>query len=283
MNVANAAFTTPGYPFVPAYLDIVGTTYGSVIEELDFTDVESAAARINDFVAVETEDPITEVVAPDDVDPRTTLALVNATLLLASWQADFDAALTDDDGVFTLLDGAEVTVPLMAGAGGRSGRGEGWVGATKYLVGNIVFDVVVPDEGRFDEVADRVDVALHHWQRARTRAVPLRVAPIRDPRHDSARRSAPTLGLTAPLRPGSLLGVADDPLLAITAVQHQAFLAIDEDGIEAAAATVVFEVPVSEPVEQPIPVVVDRPFLSRISDSVTGATLFSGRIMDPTP
>jgi serpin B len=63
---------------------------------------------------------------------------------------------------------------------------------------------------------------------------------------------------------------------------HETWLSIDEEGIEAAAATVLTVMLTSAPVEEPVPVTLDRPFLFRIIDDMSGATLFAGRIMDPT-
>ena len=92
-RIANAAFVQPGYPFRPEYLDVIGTNYGAVIEELDyFADQAAAAERINEFIADATDDHITDLVSESDIRPETVLALVNALLLRASWQSEFDAA-----------------------------------------------------------------------------------------------------------------------------------------------------------------------------------------------
>ena len=91
-----------------------------------------------------------------------------------------------------------------------------------------------------------------------------------------------SLGLTAPYVNGGLLGVADDPRLVIDKVIHQTYVAMNEEGTEAAAATVVLMYPTSAPVQQPVAVVLDRPFLYRIIDDQTGATLFIGQVLDPT-
>ena len=283
LRVANAAFLRPGYPFRPAYLDAVGTNYGPVLEELDFGDPEAAAGRINEFIAANTDDHITDLVSPDAIDPSATvLALVNALLLQASWQHQFDAARTVTDGTFTLADGTSVSVPMMHGGSSQSGRGDGWVGARKPLVGGLSFDVVLPDAGRFDEVAARfADVA------GELASSPNPGGELVVPRFETRVNTELTdvlqqMGLTAPFAEGSLLGIADDPKTMIDSVLHESWLSVDETGIEAAAATVVLMVASSAPVTEPVAVVLDRPFLFRIVDQVSGAVLFSGRIMNPT-
>ena len=91
-----------------------------------------------------------------------------------------------------------------------------------------------------------------------------------------------SLGLTAPYVEGGLLGIADDLRLVIDQAIHQAYVAMDEDGTEAAAATVIVGYPAMGPALPPVPVTLDRPFLYRIIDGPTGAVLFIGQILDPT-
>ncbi|MDJ0770902.1 MAG: serpin family protein [Ilumatobacter sp.] len=281
-NIANAAFLQPGYPFLATYLDTIGTNYGAVLEELDFAvDQAAAADRINEFIADATEDRITDLVHESDIEVDTVLALVNALLLCASWQNEFDADATADDE-FARIDGSTITVPFMDGAGDVSGRGDGWVAATKRLVGNVSLQVVLPDEGRFDDVAARVDEVIDEYQRTATDGGRL-VMPTFETRVNVELTDVLVdLGLTAPFELGNLLGIADDPRLVLDRALHETWLAIDETGIEAAAATVILMGAVSAPVTEPVPVVLDRPFVLRIVDDVSGATLFAGRIMDPS-
>ena len=66
-------------------------------------------------------------------------------------------------------------------------------------------------------------------------------------------------------------------------VLHKAFVAVDEKGTEAAAATVVMMRAGSAPrPEEPVPFVVDHPFLFLLVHRTTGTPLFVGRVVDPT-
>lgn len=281
-NIANAAFLQPGYPFLPGYLDTIGANYGAVLEELDFlTDQEAAAARINEFIADETDDKITDLLQPTDIDPATVLALVNALLLQASWETQFAVDATADDE-FTLAGGATVTVPMMHGRSDRSATGDGWVGASKALVGGIRLDVVLPDDGHFADVEARLGEVFDELA-----ASPRPGGELAVPRFETrvtvgltdALRAA---GLTAPFSNGQLMGIADDPQLVLDKAFHQTWLSVDEEGIEAAAATVLLVMATSAPIDEPIAVVLDRPFVLRLVDTDSGATLFLGRVMDPT-
>jgi serpin B len=74
-------------------------------------------------------------------------------------------------------------------------------------------------------------------------------------------------------------GISDEPLVVAEAY-HKAFVAVDEEGTEAAAATAIAMAPGGPP-PRPTAFVVDRPFLFLIRESATGAILFLGRLTAP--
>ncbi len=281
LRIANAAFLQEGYPFEPDYLDTIGRYYGSVLNEVDFaSDPDAVADEINAFVADATEDRIPQLIADGVLTPDHVLALVNALYLNASWQQTFDEADTED-GPFTTADGSEVTVPLMHGFSDGSAAGDGWVGATKAYVGGLQAQFVLPDEGRFDEVAADLPAAFEEVSAGQLGAE--LVLPRFETRFQTPlTEPLQALGLSAPFEPGNLLGIADDDGLEVSDVIHETYLAMDEEGTEAAAATAVLAVGTGLPEGEPVPVVLDRPFLFRLYDPATDATLFLGRITDPT-
>ena len=76
-------------------------------------------------------------------------------------------------------------------------------------------------------------------------------------------------------------GIAGTRELFISDVIHKAFVSVDEEGTEAAAATGVIVGTISIP-PNPIPVAIDKPFIFLIRDIKTGEILFVGRVLDPT-
>ena len=281
MRIANAAYLQLGYPFEPAYLQAIGSDYGPVLNEVDFSaDPDAVAHAINAFVAEATNDRIPNLVADGAIRRETVLALVNALYLKASWLGTFDESATADQP-FTGVDGTKQTVPMMHGGSDSSASGDGWIGATKTYTGGLTAQFILPDEGRFDEITTDLDRVFTEYTANQTSPSTLGL-----PRFDlrfSAELSPAlqVLGLTAPYTVGGLLGVANDPRLIVDSVFHQTDVAMDEKGTEAAAATVVLAYPVSLPVNPPVPVVLDRPFLYRIIDDQTGATLFIGQVVSP--
>jgi serpin B len=282
MRIADAAYLQKGYPFEPAYLEAVGLNYGPVLNEVDFsTDPDAVAHQINAFVADATNGRIPQLVDDGVIDPLTVLALVNALYLKASWLGPFDAASTRDQ-TFTGLDGSQHTVPMMNGGSDSSAAGNGWIGATKSYVGGLSAQFILPDEGNFDEIANDLDRVWTEYSANQTSPSTLGL-----PRFDlrfgvELTPTLQALGLTAPYEPGGLVGVANDPRLVLDKVIHQTDVAMDEKGTEAAAATVAFGYPTSAPLNPPVPVMLDRPFLYRIIDDDTGTTLFIGQVLDPT-
>ena len=282
LRIANAAYLQRGYPFEPAYLQAVGSNYGPVLNEVDFSaDPDAVAHQINAFVAEATNDRIPQLVPDGAVDVRTVLALVNALYMKASWVTTFDAAATKDRA-FTGLDGAEQTVPMMTGVSDTSAAGDGWIGATKNYTGGLSAQFILPDQGRFDEIATSLDSVFAEYTDNQSDGAALGLPRFHLNFGAELDPALQALGLTATYQRSGLLGIANDPRLEIDKVIHQTDVAMDETGTEAAAATVVLVFPASAPFRPPVPVVLDRPFLYRILDNNTGATLFIGQVLNPT-
>ena len=282
MRIANAAYLQKNYAFKPAYLEAVGSNYGPVLNEVDFVaNPDLVAHQINAFVADATNDRIPQLVSDGVIRPETVLALVNALYMKASWLGTFHETATKDQ-TFTSLDGSTHTVPMMNGGSDSSAAGDGWIGATKTYVGGLSAQFILPEEGRFDEIADNLERVWTQYAANQTSPSTLGL-PRFDLRFGVELTSAlQALGLTAPYDGGGLLGIANDPTLILDKVIHQTDVAMDEQGTEAAAATVAIGYPTSAPLNPPVPVVLDRPFLYRIIDNDTGTTLFIGQVLDPT-
>jgi serpin B len=169
----------------------------------------------------------------------------------------------------------------MQGQSSSSARGDGWIGATRSYVGELTAQFILPDEGRFDEIADNVASVFADYEANRTSGAAFAVPRFETRFAVELPDAFQALGLTAPFIEGGLLGIADDPRLVIDNVIHETFVEMNEQGTEAAAATIVLVYPTSGPVREPVPVTLDRPFIYRIIDDHTGATLFIGQLLQP--
>ena len=142
---------------------------------------------------------------------------------------------------------------------------------------------VVPDAGRFDEVAGASGTLFGEARDALAEAeIQLALPRFEFRTQASLPDTLRPLGMIDAFDPGlaDFSGItATDPLF-ISDVIHEVFVSVDEAGTEAAAATAVI-VGRGGPPERPVVLTVDRPFLFWVYDRATGSVLFMGRVLDP--
>lgn len=285
LQIANALWGQEGYPFLPEFLALLARNYGAGMRLLDFAaDAEAARITINDWVAEQTEDRIQNLIPPGVVDAATRLVLTNAIYFNAAWAHPFEDNLTED-GVFTLPDGEKVTVPMMRQLESlRYVQGKGFQAVELPYDGHeMSMLILLPDEGTFEFFQAslderRLDAALEGM-------VPQQVA-LAMPKFEfesefSLKEALAALGMPAAFGgEADFSGMTGSPDLYISAVIHKAFVAVDEAGTEAAAATAVVMLESAMPGE-PVELRLERPFLFLIRDEATGTVLFLGRVVDP--
>ncbi len=289
LQVANSLWGQQGYPFLDEFLTLLAEHYGAGMNLVDFVGAaEEARQTINAWVERETEGKITDLIPEGVIDDLTRLVLVNAIWFKANWQVPFDPALTAD-AAFTTLAGDQVTVPMMA-ADLRTDyvEADGYAAVRLRYAGDASMLVVVPDPGRFDDVASRLDPDLvaEIDRGLAEHQVELRMPRFRFRTNVALAEVLKELGMVAaftePSRPdgADFSGMTGTRELFIKAVAHQAFIAVDEEGTEAAAATAV--VVGVESLPPPATLDVDRPFLFLIRHDSTGEILFLGQVTDPS-
>jgi serpin B len=281
LDSANQLFGQQDVAWEPDFLDALARSYGAGMRTVDFVGAtEAARAAVNRWTAARTHDRIEEILPEGSVDSLTRLALVNALYFKAPWLEPFEKALTTDDD-FHLGDDTVVSVPTMhATFGAALGAGDGWTSVRIPYVGSaLAMTVVLPDLGREVDVdalpeilaAARpggVELSLPRWTFRTQVALKTPLSELGMPTaFDDAHAD-----LTGMTRTDDHLAVAD--------VYHQVFVAVDEDGTEAAAATAAVVHATSGILVQRS-VVVDRPFLFVIHDIEHGTPLFIGWVADP--
>jgi serpin B len=254
---------------------------------VDFkTAAEAARQAINAWVAGETNDRITELLPEGAVDDMSRLVLTNAVYFDATWAQPFDPSATSD-AVFTLPDGTEVTVPTMHGlVAARYARGDGWQALDLgYTGGEMSMLLILPDAGRFEEVEGSLPAGLIDEVVASLADTEAQVSLPRFEIRTQAdlNEALGALGIVDAFDPAraDFTGISTEEALYISGVLHEAFIAVDEAGTEAAAATAVIIGTTSMPVEI-VEIDFDRPFLFALRDRETGTALFLGRVLDPS-
>jgi serpin B len=289
LHVANATWGQDGYTFLPEYLDTLALNYGAGLRLLDFmSDPESARQTINQWVSKETENKINDIIPQGAIDQLTRLVLSNAIFFKGDWQSEFTKDATQL-GTFTMLEGGTTTVPMMHQEGQfRYVDVEGFQALEMaYAGGQLSMVIILPEQGKFSEVASSLSAAgLDNIMDNLQYTLVALTMPKFKFEYD--------LGLNGVLKEMGMLDAFDPSVsdfsgmdgsrdLYISDVLHKAFVAVDEAGTEAAAATVVIVGTTAMPVDQPIEFKADRPFIFAIRDNPTGTILFLGRLMNPAP
>ena len=286
LNIANAIWGQRDYAFRDAFLDVLAENYGAGLRVLDFAGApEASRATINEWVSEETEGKIENLIPSGAIDPLTRLVLTNAIYFNAAWAHPFQEEATRD-GSFTLLKDDQVTVPMMRQTESFGyGTGEGYQAVELPYDGREMSMVILlPDGEEFEAFEDSLDGArVQDIVSGLTyRQVALTMPTFEFDSRFSLNQALAELGMPAAFSgDADFSGMTGDRDLFISDVVHKAFVSVDEEGTEAAAATAVVMKRLSMP-EEPVVVTVDHPFLFLIRDIETGTVLFVGRVLDPT-
>jgi len=146
--------------------------------------------------------------------------------------------------------------------------------------------LIVPDQGRFSDIEARLQAGLVNQTvgaLANVEKVHLTMPKFEFRTQASLLDALQALGIQKAflLDSADFSGMTTEEPLYISDVVHEAYIAVDEEGTEAAAATAVVMRAGSMPMET-VELTVDRPFLFALRDKDTGAVLFLGRVTDPT-
>ncbi len=297
MVVANSLWGQDGAPLQAGFLDLIARHYRGGVNLVDFRrGPEAARLSINQWVEDNTRRKIRELIPSGGLDADTRLVLVNAVYFKGMWVLRFDRADTRDEP-FRLEGGGTVQAPLMHQHEEiRYLQASGYQAVDlDYQGGDLSMLVLLPD--RKDGLRDLEETLSARMLHDCVARMVVREVELILPRFkitwgtvDMSGQLA-ALGMTLPFdrSQADFSGInghqpPHEEALFISAVFHKAFVEVNEEGTEAAAATAV-DVPRAAGVSEPAPVPVfraDHPFLFAIRDRKTGAILFLGRMADPT-
>jgi serpin B len=288
LSIANSLWGQQGFPFLPEFLDLLAENYGAGMRLVDYeSDPEGARKAINDWVSDETREKIKDLIPQGAIDAMTRLVLANAIYFKAGWLNPFEETATAP-GPFHLLDGSEVEIPMM-----QQSESYGYVIGDGYRAielpyrnGNTSMLIILPDEGQFEAVEEQLSPAMMTDLLGRMTYGPvnLSVPKFTYESEFNLNDALIALGMTDAFDPGraDFSGMDGARDLYISDVLHKAFVSVDEEGTEAAAATAVIMSLTSAPMGEPITFTIDCPFIYMIRDQQTGTILFLGRVLDPS-
>ena len=286
LRLSNGLWAQVGHEFLPSYLDVLAEYYGAGVRLVDFeNDPDGARQIINREVFRQTQGRIDDLLGPDTIRADTRFVLTNAVYFSAGWAEPFSYGRTAE-GDFVKEDGETVAVPMMRGQvhGFYAESDDLRVAGLPYDGGEVAMLFLLPKEKSLAELehdldAETLEVLASSFDRV--------MLDMRLPRFETRTPIAlsdtlKALGMTDAFVPyrADFSAMDGERDLYLQDVVHEAFVKVDENGTEAAAATAVIGGIVSLP--ELVEFVVDRPFVFVVRDLETGATLFYGRITDPS-
>ena len=288
VRAPNTLWVQAGLPLSPGFTGQLADIAGVTVRPADFQSAPAEArAQINDLIAEQTADKITNLLGPDAVSAATRLVLANAVYLKAAWTFPFSARATADAPFYPGdVGGAPLTVPTMRLTSDLAYlRADGYQAVLlPYKESRLAMAVVLPEAGPSAALAPRLTRGLAPLLAGATRqSVALSLPKFRQRAGFGLIPVLQQLGVQdAFTSAADFSGITSAVRLLIGAVVHQAYIDVDEQGTEAAAATAVAMRPMAlrrEP--EPVRMIVDRPFLFAITDTATGLPLFLGQVTRP--
>lgn len=289
LDIANSIWGQQGHPFKQAYLDLLAENYGAGIKLVDFIkSSEPARQAINQWVSENTQQKIQDLVPPGGVDASTRLVLANAIYFKADWLFPFANASTHT-APFYLPDGSQVDAVTMAyedPAALLYYAGQDFQAVElPYAGGDVSMLVLLPSAGQLDAFESKLDQdrLLEIISNLKETRVKLFLPKFRFTSEYELTGILSELGMPDAFCDGSpnFSGMDEEGNLCVGGVFHKAFVAVDEKGTEAAAATAVVMKALAMMDPEVLVLKVDRPFIFMIRHNPSGAVLFMGRIQNP--
>jgi serpin B len=289
LSVANSLWPQKEYPFLDDYMKLIQRNYGVSITPVDYKQsTEAARQSINGWVADKTQSRIKDLIKPGILQSLTRLVLVNAIYFKGKWEHPFKAENTKDSP-FHVTSEKTVQAPLMSRKLECRYASLPLLDIIElpYVGGGMSMMVLLPKraDGLRQLEGEMSADSLSRWTSELAKREVLVSLPrfkmTSEFRLDDALKA---MGMIDAFRDDKANFAGMDghtDWLYISAAIHKAFVEVNEEGTEAAAATAV--VMSKRGMSAPPPVFrADHPFVFLIQENQTGSILFMGRICDPT-
>jgi serpin B len=294
LRTANALWAEKTYPFLPDYISTAERSYDAKTTNLDFRGhPEDSRITINTWVEDKTEDRIRDLIPDGVIDPMTRLVITNAIYFKGDWVTQFDKNKTSDADFMT-IPGKTVRVPMMQQTGDEAdylyaeNRDLQMLSMPYMHTTGKELSMIVLLPKADNLTTTEASLSVNTLSALEQSAISRRVMVYFPKFNLKTKYSLPdTLGAMG--MPTAFTGNADfsgmdgTKNLLISDVIHQAFVDVNEEGTEAAAATAVVMKLAALPANpEPVPVFrADHPFIIIIQDDETGSILFMGRVVNP--
>lgn len=289
LAIANALWAQKNYHFLPGFIELNRKFYGTGIKEVDYIkDYEAARKTINQWVENNTNNKIQKLIPSSILNSATRLVLTNAIYFKGTWNTRFEKGATSNQP-FHLLQGGNAIIPLMKTTAqfGYYENPDFQALELPYKGKQISMVVVLPRKmDGLKEIEKKLNAS---WLERQLHNLPQTKVEVYLPKFKTTatfqlKKELSEMGMPLAFSDGAdFSGMTGKRELKISEVIHKAFVEVNEEGTEAAAATAVMMTR-GAGTHQPPPVPIfraDHPFTFLIRDRVTGSILFMGRLLNP--
>jgi serpin B len=278
ISLANALWIAENFKVLPEYVDTAKTYYNSEVESVNFASKEKGIDLINSWVDEKTHGKIKKIF--EELDPATELVITNAIYFKGIWEEPFEKTKTTVGDFHVGIDNA-VKVPMM----------QSKTTFPNVAVNDLVQIVELPYEGENFSMlillprnvdgmksleeslsADNLTKWKDELKKMKTKVYMPKFK--LETKYD-LKSILQEMGIHDAFHDADFTGIANSGLYIEKAV-HKAFVEVNEEGTEAAAATGIAML-----TSGPFEFTVDRPFIFIIQDNETGSILFIGKVVNP--
>ncbi len=286
LNIANALWIQKNYNILDNFLNINTKYYNANLFNVDFMKApDKAIQEINDWVEENTKNKIKDILKKEDLHPLTRLILTNAIYFKGDWEYKFDKELTAELP-FRKNKNEKMMIPIMYQKGNfkYSKNDDYQMLELPYTGKELSMLILLPNEiDGLSKLEKKLkdNLFTHLNQFAHQKMVEVYLPKFEFTKRFVLNKKLETLGMKDAFEGNAdFSGITGNKRLFIHNIIHKAYVKVDEQGTEAAAATAVILAEVGY--KQSIPIFkADHPFIFLIRDNETGSILFIGRIVDP--
>jgi len=287
MQLANSNWYKQEYQIKETFKTILLDYYNAEVHGTDFSD-PATKELINGWIEDKTNGKIKDMI--DQIPPDVVMYLINAIYLKATWQYQFEKDRTSEMD-FNLASGTKVKTDMMYSEGVKASfyaNEDLQFIELPYGNGQFVFSIILPqDPKKVNEIINDLDINIFndYLQHADTSTFKVYLPKFKIEYKILLNEVLSAMGMEQSFGPNADFSdlFEEDLDLYISRVLHQSFLEVDEEGTEAAAATVVEIIETSiDPIAKPTVLYIDHPFVFFIREKHSKSILFSGKLLDPT-
>ena len=294
LKVTDALLVNDRFPLLPSFKETVENNYYAAVDNMDFSDPEQVAARINEWASRNTDGFIDNILSASEISEDAVAYIMNALYFKAKWAGGeydpmFESNATKPDD-FHLSDGSTIKVDMM-----RNMRWHQYAEMDGYKVLAIPYAgykyymyILLPDENDINGLIEKLKTTS--WSDILSKMKSDAEVYIRIPKFEIENKynlndALQALGVTRPFQSGmaefDMMFQPKQPKYYywIEKVIQKARIKVSEKGTEAGAVTIVeMEGAAEAPGDEPKKVYfyADHPFVFVIGEKTSGTILFEG-------